>query len=43
VAQPIEMQVGLWAWVGSRNHVLDGGPDPLMGRGSSEGRKGGPL
>jgi len=24
VAQLIEMQVGLWAQVGSRNHVLDG-------------------
>jgi len=27
-AQPIEMPFGLRARVGSRNHVLDGGPDP---------------
>jgi len=23
--EPIEMPFGLWAWMGSRNHVLDGG------------------
>jgi len=28
-AEPIEPFV-LWARVGSRNHVLDGGPDPPM-------------
>jgi len=22
------MPFGLWTWVGPRNHVLDGGPDP---------------
>jgi len=27
-AEPIEMPFGSWARVGSRNHVLDGGPDP---------------
>jgi len=29
--EPIEMPVGSWARVGPRNHVLDWGPDPLMG------------
>jgi len=24
MAEPIEMPFGLWAWVGSRNRVLDG-------------------
>jgi len=28
-AETIEMPFGLWALVGARNHVLDGGPDPL--------------
>jgi len=28
----IEMPFGLWARVGSRNHVLDGGPDPPHGK-----------
>ena len=23
-AEPIEMPFGLWAWIGTRNHVLDG-------------------
>jgi len=27
--EPIEMLFGLWARMGNRNHVLDGGPDPL--------------
>ena len=27
-AEQIKMPFGLWAWVGSRNHVLHGGPDP---------------
>jgi len=31
-AEPIEMSFGLRTWVGPGNHVLDGGPDPLMGR-----------
>ena len=26
--QPNEMPFGLWAWMGPRNHVLEGGPDP---------------
>ena len=31
-AEPMEMPFGLcllWAWMVPRNHVLDGGPDPL--------------
>ena len=33
-AEPIEMLFGLWTWVGQRNHVFDGGPDPpWKGRG----------
>ena len=28
-AKPIEMPFGLWAWMGQRNHVLDGGPQVL--------------
>jgi len=27
-AEPIEMLLRLWTWVGPRNHVSDGGPDP---------------
>jgi len=30
LAEPIEMPFGLWTWVGQRNHVLDGCPDPPM-------------
>ena len=26
--EPIKMSFGLWARVGPRNHVLDGGPNP---------------
>jgi len=40
--EPIKMPLGLWAWVGPRNHVLDGNPDP-HGRGNYEGERGGPL
>jgi len=29
VAEPIEMPFGLWAWMGSGNDVLDGGPEVL--------------
>jgi len=29
MAEPIEMPFGLRTRVGPRNHVLDGGPDPL--------------
>jgi len=28
-AKPIEMLFGLWAWMGRRNRVLDGGPEVL--------------
>jgi len=38
-AEPIEMPFGLWTLVGPRNHVLDGGPDPPMGRGNFEGER----
>ena len=31
-AEPIEMS-GLRSWIGPRNHVLNGCPDPFMGRG----------
>jgi len=27
-AAPIEMLFGVWTWVGPKNHLLDGGPDP---------------
>jgi len=36
-AEPIEMPLRLWTRVGPRNHVLDGGPDPLMWRGNFDG------
>ena len=42
-AAPIEMPIGLGTRVGPRNHVSDGGPDPPMGRGNFEGRKGRPI
>jgi len=41
-AEPIEMLFGLWTWVGSRNHVLAGDPDPpcekviLRGKGAAD-------
>ena len=41
-AAPIEMPFRLRTWVGPRNHVLDGGPDPPLGRGNFEGAKGHP-
>jgi len=41
-AEPIEMPFGLRILVGPRNHVLDRGQHPPMGRGNFEGR-GGPL
>ena len=37
-AEPIDMLFGLRTRVGSGNHVLDGGPDPLTVRGNFEGR-----
>ena len=33
-AEPIKMPFGMWAWVGLRNHILDGGLDPPMKRGN---------
>jgi len=39
----IEMLFALRTQVGPRNHVLDGNPDPLMGRGDFEGEMGVPL
>ena len=30
IAEPVKMPFGFWALVGSRNHVLDGGPDSAM-------------
>jgi len=39
-AAPIDMPFRLRTWVGPRNHVLGWGPDPHMGRGNFEGRKG---
>jgi len=41
-AEPIEMPFGLRTLVDPRNHVLDGDPDPPMGRGNFGG-KGRPL
>ena len=35
-AAPIELPFGLRTWVGLENHVLDGGPDPPMGRDNFE-------
>ena len=35
--EPIEMPFGLWTVMNLRNHVLDGGPYPPMGRGNFEG------
>ena len=42
-AEPIEMPFDLRTQVGPKNHVLDGGPDPLKGRGKYEGERGVPL
>jgi len=39
-AAPIELPFGLRTWVGPGNHVLDGGPDPPMGRGKFLGENG---
>jgi len=38
MAEPIKMPFGLRARVGPVNHVLDGGPDPPMGRGNFGGK-----
>ena len=37
-AEAIDMPFGLRTRVGPRDHVLDGGSDPPMGRGNSEGK-----
>jgi len=37
-AQQIEMPFGLRTQVGLRNNVLDGGPDPSMGKGDFKGK-----
>ena len=34
MAGPIEMPFGKWGGVGDSHHVLDGGPDPPIGRGN---------
>jgi len=36
------MPFWMWTWVGPRNHVLDGGPDPHRGKGNFESKKGRP-
>ena len=36
-AGSMEMAFGVWGAVGPSNHVLDGGPDPLMVRGNFGG------
>jgi len=42
-AGPIEMPFGLRTRVSSRNHVLDGGPDPPIGRGNFQQKRGRPI
>jgi len=42
-AAPIQLPFGLRIWVGPGNHVLDGGPDPPMGRGKFLGENGRPI
>jgi len=37
-AKPTEVSFRLWARVGPRNHVLDGGPDPPMKMGNFDGK-----
>ena len=37
-AEPMEMPFEFWAWMGPRNHVLDGGPDPPRGRAILRGK-----
>jgi len=39
-AEPIEMPFGLRTRAGQGNHVLDGSPDPAMGRGNVDGGRG---
>jgi len=42
-AAPIELPSGLRTSVGLGNHVVDGGPDPPMGRGKFLGENGRPI
>jgi len=42
-AAPIELPFRLRTWVGPGNHVLDGGPDPPMGKGKFLGENGRPI
>jgi len=42
-AEPMEMPFELRTWVGPRDHVLDGGLDPPMGRDNFERGKGRPI
>jgi len=42
-AEPIEMPFGLRTWVGPRDHVLDRGLDPPMGRGKFFGENERPI
>ena len=39
----MELPFGLRTWVGLGNHVLDGDPDPPMGRGKFLGENGRPI
>jgi len=39
-AERIEMPIGFLAWMGLRNHVLDRGPAPPIGRGNFKGERG---
>jgi len=43
MAAPIELPFGLRTWVGPGNHVLNGGPDPPMGRGKFLGENARPI
>jgi len=43
MAKPIEMPFELSTRVSPRNHVLDEGPDPPVGRRNFEGERGVPL
>ena len=42
-AEPIEMPFGLRTWLDPRDHVLDGGSDPPMGRDKFWGENGRPI
>jgi len=39
MTEPIEMLFVMWTWVGPRNHVLDGGPDPPWEGDTFEGER----